>query len=228
MAANGGGGTGKFTTWEGGHHEAAIAHWPAGIASPGRTSAAILHIVDILPTFAALAGVTLPSDRHYDGVDFGAVLKGTTDSVARDFLFHQSDATFTAARHGRYKAHWETVRGKRMVFLLRAQNLALTFTRKQLSHAKQWSAEGCNEKGTPHVKHSPPLIFDLLVDPGESTPVTVPGLADAFDAALAALLSDVEGSFKTQSDYSGGGRAFWPCCNATNPACACDAPSVLD
>lgn len=195
--ANGGGATGKFTEWEGGHREASLAYWPKGIVQPGRTSNATLHIVDFLVTLASLAGVPLPTDRHYDGVDFSSVLTSITGPSPSEnrYLAHQgSGGTTHAMRYKNYKAHWITS-----------------------------GAAACDGKGGPTVQHSPPLIFDLDADPAEANPITPPaGLVDQFNNALAALLNDVSNSFATKSNYSSGGRAFWPCCNPDTPACQCE------
>ena len=74
-AANGGGGGGtwKGTTWEGGHHVVGVAAWK-GMIKPGQVSHALVSSLDFVPTFAALAGVALPSDRVYDGMDITNVL----------------------------------------------------------------------------------------------------------------------------------------------------------
>jgi arylsulfatase A-like enzyme len=189
-------GTGKFTQWEGGHREASFAYWPAGIKNPGRVSATTLHVVDVLPTLASLAGVALPADRHYDGVDFSAILTSGGDapvSPPRDFLFHQVGDRLMAARHKHYQAHWTTL-----------------------------GAAGCDGGGAPQLDHDPPLVFDLDADPGETTAIDPPpGLVDAFNAARAALQADIANSFHTQSNYSSGGFDWWACCNATNADCQC-------
>ena len=187
-------GTGKFTAWEGGHREAGFAYWPRGIANPGRVSNVTLHVTDFLPTLAALAGVALPADRHYDGVDFSAVLTSGGDvALPRDFLFHQVGGEILAARHGRWKAHFKTL-----------------------------AAGGCRDPhGHPEQEHDPPLLFDLEADEAESTPIVNATLAQLFVDARAAILADVQNSYHTQSNYSDGGWRWWACCNARIAACQC-------
>jgi arylsulfatase A-like enzyme len=76
----GGGSTFKDTTWEGGQREFGFAHWPSRI-TPGQVSNATVSTLDWLPTALSLAGVPLPSDRHYDGVDLSPLLFGEVESV---------------------------------------------------------------------------------------------------------------------------------------------------
>jgi arylsulfatase A-like enzyme len=192
-----GAGTGKFTAWEGGHREASFAYWPRGVKNPGRVSDTTLHVVDILPTLAALAGVPLPSDRQYDGADFSDILTSGGDaplSPPRDTLFHQTGSEFVAARRGRFKAFFKTA-----------------------------AAGGCDQSvPVPRDQvHDPPLLFDLEADPAESTPVVNASLAAEFTAALAQKLGDINSTYRTRSNYSGGGDDWWACCNAANAACQC-------
>jgi arylsulfatase A len=63
---------GKGTTWEGGVRMPAIAWWPSKI-SPGRTQE-MAATVDLLPTFAAVAGATPPSGVVLDGIDMAPIL----------------------------------------------------------------------------------------------------------------------------------------------------------
>ena len=59
--------------------------WPGHIA-PATTSYAMFSIMDFLPTFAAILGAKLPTDRPIDGVDQTAVLFGKSEMGARDSL----------------------------------------------------------------------------------------------------------------------------------------------
>ena len=80
---------------------------------PGQVSHALVSTVDLLPTFAALAGVPLPPDRTYDGVDLtGVLLRGSPDAHATLFHPHGAgamEAGVPAMRMGRWKAHFVTV-----------------------------------------------------------------------------------------------------------------------
>ena len=80
---------------EGGHRVAAIANWPGRIAAGG-VSAATAMTMDLLPTFAALAGAPLSAGLRPDGVDLSG------EPLAPRTLFWR-DANQKAARRGPWK-----------------------------------------------------------------------------------------------------------------------------
>ncbi|MBM3735484.1 MAG: sulfatase [Acidobacteria bacterium] len=57
---------GKGTQWEGGSRVPAIMRWPGRIPG-GRVNGEIVTTMDLLPTFAEIAGARLPSGRVVDG-----------------------------------------------------------------------------------------------------------------------------------------------------------------
>jgi arylsulfatase A-like enzyme len=61
--------TGTYhTAMEGALRVPFIARWP-GMISPGQVTNEIVHIVDLFPTLAHIAGIRIPSDRPIDGID---------------------------------------------------------------------------------------------------------------------------------------------------------------
>lgn len=66
----------KGTTYEGGLRVPAVAWWPGTIPA-GSSYDDVATTMDILPTFAALAGAETPADR-LDGFDISDILKGNT------------------------------------------------------------------------------------------------------------------------------------------------------
>ena len=44
----------------------------------------MVHATDLMPTFASILGVDLPTDRMYDGVDQADFMMGKTDKSARE------------------------------------------------------------------------------------------------------------------------------------------------
>lgn len=151
----GGGSAAKMTLWEGGHRVVGLAHWPGTIA-PG-VSGALASSLDYIPTVLSFAGVALPTDRSFDGIDLTALLispdSQRNNASAHSTLFHPlsgacGSGDLMAARVGRYKAHWIT-----------------------------GGANGCMGSTTPAcITHSPPLLFDVG---GED-----PAEAHALDTAL--------------------------------------------
>jgi arylsulfatase A-like enzyme len=81
----------KGQLYEGGHRVPFIARWPAGIPA-GKTSDALLGLVDLLPTFAALAKQPVPKGGAPDAVDVSGVLVGAPGAKGRDFLVLQNNA----------------------------------------------------------------------------------------------------------------------------------------
>ena len=60
--------------------------------------------MDLLPTFAKLAGAEVPSDRVIDGKDIWPVLAGSGSSPHEAFFYHQGD-TLVAVRSSQWKLH---------------------------------------------------------------------------------------------------------------------------
>ncbi len=44
----------------------------------------MVHIVDLLPTFAKIGGASVPTDRAIDGIDESDFLLGKREKAARD------------------------------------------------------------------------------------------------------------------------------------------------
>ena len=109
QAKLGGGSAMKDTTWEGGQRVFGLAHWPGHIEPT--VSTATVSSLDYLPTILALAGVPLPADRSYDGVDLAPLLFGGAAKV-RDFLFMSDttnrDGNVTSVRYLNWKAYTKT------------------------------------------------------------------------------------------------------------------------
>ena len=76
----------KGTALEGGNRVAYLLSWPA-VVGQGRVFDAPVSTLDVLPTFLRAAGIDLPGDREYDGVDLVPYLEGSVDGVPHDTLF---------------------------------------------------------------------------------------------------------------------------------------------
>ena len=96
---------GKGSTLEGGMREPAIAWWPKSIPA-GTETAAVTSMMDILPTFAKLAGGTAPTDRKIDGGDIWPILAG--DPAAKtphETFYYYRGLNLQAVRSGAWKLH---------------------------------------------------------------------------------------------------------------------------
>lgn len=90
----------KFTTYEGGMRVPTVMWAPGQIKSGGVTDE-IVSSLDLLPTIASIAGVSVPKDRIYDGVDVTDFLTGKRADSPRKEMFY-------------YSANTETLDGVRM------------------------------------------------------------------------------------------------------------------
>jgi len=100
---------GKNTTYEGGMRVPCIMRWPGKIPA-GSVCSEIATTMDLLPTFAALAGGTPPTDRTIDGKDIRPLLAGTPDvkSPHEAFFYYGGGGyNLEAVRSGRWKLVFE-------------------------------------------------------------------------------------------------------------------------
>ncbi len=93
---------GKTTSWEGGQRVPFIIKWPAGTPA-GTICYKLACAVDILPSFAKLAGTELP-ELKIDGTDITELWKGNPDVEPRqDILFYYGRNNLNAVRKGNWK-----------------------------------------------------------------------------------------------------------------------------
>lgn len=219
MAEHHGTGTGKFTTWEGGHRVPAVAYWPSRIAPRGVTGA-LTSTLDIFPTFAILAGAALPANRSFDGQDLTSILlvdsqeRGNKTTGGHETLFHPDQfGQLSAMRLGKFKVHFR---------LTQAPPCVPGDKRNMDDILEQWTfvlGDGDETKGWLDV----PLVFDLEADPQEAHPLIV----THEDAAMLhdlwqQKMTDIQTDYRSKVDYSQqDDPTGWPCCNIDSPACFC-------
>ncbi|MEM6912267.1 MAG: sulfatase [Verrucomicrobiota bacterium] len=93
---------GKHTSFEGGVRVPAIFRWP-GVIPPGAVETEMASTIDLLPTFARLAGAPLP-EGGVDGKDIAPLLRGEPGAVTpHDYLFFLQRGQ--AVRSGPWKYH---------------------------------------------------------------------------------------------------------------------------
>jgi arylsulfatase A len=93
----------KGTTLEGGQRVPTVICWPGKIPS-GQVNDSIMTAMDLLPTFAKLAGAEVPSDRVIDGKDIFPVLSEKKESPHKAFFFYKGNQ-LAAVRSGKWKLH---------------------------------------------------------------------------------------------------------------------------
>lgn len=129
---------GKVSTWEGGFRVPFIARWPGRIPA-GVSTPAFATAMDLLPTFAELAGGRVPRDRELDGVDIAPVLLRQAAGREPLMYYYFNDEAW-AVRKGAWKLHLKTI------------------SPAQIAGWGNW----------PVTEHTPPLLFNVEHDPGEN------------------------------------------------------------
>ncbi len=93
---------GKGTAWEGGYRVPGIFWGPRWIPV-GKTTDELMTTLDILPTFASLAGARIPGDNAIDGVNQRALITGESDESARKTFYYYVQEELQAVRLGKWK-----------------------------------------------------------------------------------------------------------------------------
>jgi len=93
----------KGSTFEGGMREATVVRWPGRIPA-GVANDELMTAMDLLPTFAKLAGADAPADRVIDGKDIWPVLEGKAKTPHETFFYHRGNE-LKAVRSGKWKLH---------------------------------------------------------------------------------------------------------------------------
>jgi hypothetical protein len=143
-------------------------------------SNATVSSLDFVPTLLSLAGVSMPTDRVFDGIDISTVLLSGDDSAGHSTLFHPNsgssgvDGKLDAVRWNHGDKQWKAI-------------------------YQTGGAPDCTGSKGNVTTHSPPLLFELGGDPAEATAldVTQPEYAAAV-TSIEALLATQMHSVNTQ------------------------------
>ncbi len=93
----------KFQTLEGGMREPCIMWWPGTIPA-GTVCSEVCGTIDMLPTFAKLAGAKVPADRVIDGRDITPLLTGKRGAKSpHEAYYYYKGNTLEAVRVGDWK-----------------------------------------------------------------------------------------------------------------------------
>ncbi len=96
---------GKGTLYEGGTRVVALANWPGRI-QPGSTVDQPIHMVDMYPTLAKLAGAPLGRNKPLDGVDVWPTISEGKPSP-REEVVYDIEPFRAAIRKGDWKLVWQ-------------------------------------------------------------------------------------------------------------------------
>lgn len=95
----------KGTTWEGGMRVPCLVRWP-GTVPAGSVCRELASTLDVLPTFAKLAGAeaAVPTDRVIDGKDMGPLLTGQAGAkTPHEAFYYYHLGQLQAVRSGPWK-----------------------------------------------------------------------------------------------------------------------------
>lgn len=96
---------GKGTLYEGGTRVAALANWP-GHVRPGDVNG-LMHVVDLFPTLAALAGADTTKGKPLDGLDVWPTLSEGKPSPRSEVVYN-IEPFRGGLRQGDWKLVWRT------------------------------------------------------------------------------------------------------------------------
>ena len=96
---------GKGTLYEGGTRVVALANWPGRI-TPGSIVDQPIHIVDMYPTLAKLAGAPLGTHKPLDGMNVWPTLSAGTPSPRAEVVY-DIEPFRAAVRQGDWKLVWQ-------------------------------------------------------------------------------------------------------------------------
>lgn len=190
----------KGSTWEGGVRVPTIAWWPGRIPA-GTATDAITAMFDILPTFAALSGGAVPTDRKIDGANLWPILAGDTNAkLPHDTFYYYRGLRLEAIRHGDWK-----------------MQLA------GFSTAWPGSAAAVKKLTPAATATTTPKLFNLKTDLSETTDVAAanPEVVKRLEALVTAMKDDLG------LDGPASGSAPWAKSKTPNPSSGTTAKSGM-
>ena len=241
-AAGGGGSAGKLTSWEGGHREVGVAVWPGKIPA-GSVSHVLSTTMDYLPTIAALAGVPLPTDRGYDGMDLAPVLFRGAKTHHPHLFFSVGGESYGSVPGGKPckggKATcplFEAVRTERFSAMFMVGYMGSCCRSPTSGDANTPYNSSCANSGAtdpalgvvrPKTWLETPLLFDLSVDVAQAEPLAPasPLHAEALraiEAAVAEMRASLVAEKLISKPNYRSDLSKAECCNRDNVVCRCE------
>ena len=199
---------GKGQVWEGGFRVPGIFSWPAVIPSGSLSDVPVSHL-DILPTILdAVHGIGSGLEARtghapLDGTSLFAKLDDQASYSGTNVFYHYCGDKVASVRIGPHKVIYQTPAWDEGTQACASQTIC-----------------GCHGP-----THSPPLVFDLSADPGESSPLDsslspVANIIARADSLLSAHLADVQSDNPSNQLENFARPWLFPCCNY--PSCQCE------
>ncbi|KAJ0009546.1 hypothetical protein NQD34_001248, partial [Periophthalmus magnuspinnatus] len=206
---------GKATNFEGGIRVVGLIRWsgkiPKGLEIYEPTSN-----MDMFPTVVQLTGGQLPQDRVIDGRPLVDLLLGTSQSSDHEFMFHYCSFTVQAVR-------W---RPKHRSSVFKMFHFTPNFYPVNSTGCYHTHVCFCSPN---HITtHNPPLLYDLTLEPSESTPLSPGSEQDYHDIirTMDAAVREHRDSLQPRESEMSVGKVLpkpWlqPCCSSVSQLCQC-------
>merc|ERR1740117_1149560 len=151
-----------------------IAYW-RGVISSGHVVDVLAHTLDLMPTFAALAGVDLRVyNRSFDGEDLSVLLRGQETRKKPVEYTKLENNERTGLGSSQMRRLDRNPLEDRVIFHQDAEAHlnAMRVGRYKLFFKTNGAKLGCRVNGSHHrwpgtpkmLTHAPPLVFDLKAD----------------------------------------------------------------
>ena len=167
---------GKGSVYEGGTRVVALANWPGRIR-PGVVDE-MLHIVDIYPTFAGLAGTQLTKNKPLDGIDVWPTVSEGRPSPRMEMVYNVEPYR-AGVRKGNWKLVWTTLLPQKVELfdLSKDPSESINLAEQNLDKVRELQAMVVDLA----TQASPPLFLLELVRLGLSHAPEFPDLGGADD-----------------------------------------------
>ena len=150
--------------------------WPGKVPA-GKVSNELVHLVDMFPTLAKVAGAEVPTDRQIDGMDMGDFLLGDAEESGRNTVLCMQGNRLQAIKWRQWKAN-----------LMKQDDMFGTWSAYNMPHLHnlEWDPREEHEVGFPHAWVMHPmaaaagaflktLAMEPPIQPGTPDPYTPPG-----------------------------------------------------
>jgi arylsulfatase A-like enzyme len=143
---------GKGTLYEGGTRVVALANWPGHI-KPGTVVDQPIHIVDMYPTLAGIAGASLGKSKPMDGMDVWPTLSAGRPSP-REETIYDIEPFRAAVRKGDWKLVWRAALPSKVELFNLAQDPAEKIdlsgqNLEKVAELQRWVEAQAREAATP-------------------------------------------------------------------------------